>query len=436
MKSVLIISYEFPPKGGSGVQRVTKFAKYLPEYGWSPTVLTVKDMPTILYDENLAKETEGMDVERVYSLEPTRLWVWLSKIRSRLRPSSPDSSTQAGKRSLTGLPSWLIRFIQAFFVPDEKIGWLPWAVREGVRIAKKEKVQLILASGPPFTGYLVAKKVSRRTGIPWVADFRDPWVGHYYLKPQTSVHGWLTERLEASVIRDADAVVSVAPQTTYDFVERYPAEKDKFTTIMNGYDSNDFPAQPRASQKFLVAYMGSFYEQRNPRVFLRAVSELMAEEPGFADDLAIKFIGATDPLTLRLIEESAAREKVELTGYRPHEECLEMFLEARVLLFITDPQESQLHLAGKIFEYLAAGRPILALTGPGTAGELVRQTNTGQVVDPGDTGAVKEALVGLYRDFQAGVDSHRPNREELLKHERKTQTGELAKVFEKVMRLH
>ncbi|HEB12839.1 MAG TPA: glycosyltransferase, partial [Actinobacteria bacterium] len=188
------------------------------------------------------------------------------------------------------------------------------------------------------------------------------------------------------------------------------------------------------SKKFLISHMGSFYEERNPKIFLEVVADLVAENRDFARDIEIEFLGISDPATYNLVKRSPIQDKIAMIGYVPHNECLERFFRSQVLLFITDPVECRMHLAGKIFEYLAAGRPILALTGPGEAGDIIKRTRSGLVVLANDAGAIREALLGLYRDYRNGFQEFKPDLDQIRQFERQSLTRRLADLLDEANR--
>lgn len=439
-KNVLIVAYEFPPKGGSGVQRVVKWAKFLPKYGWRAHILTAKDIPSGMYDETLLAEVPPESrIEATFSLEPTRLYRAVSKLKPRRAGGGASGGPGGGgKRGATNLPNWAIRLFQLPFFPDEKIGWLPYAVAAGMRLIETESIAAIISTSPPATSHLVGRALHRRSGLPWLADFRDPWVGNTFKAPITPLHAAADRRLEARAVGAADIVTSANEATTEAFRKRYPAWAGRFHTLTNGFDPDDFkglPPVPLDETGFNIVYSGTFYGERNPRTFLSALAELCAEDAALAEAVRVYFVGPTDPETDRLIKESGLGERVTQTGYVSHKESVAYLMSAAVLLLIVSPgAESRGHLAGKVFEYLGAGKPILALVGEGEAAALIREAGAGPVVDPREAPAIKEAISGLFQAYRAGTSAFESKAEVVARCDRRDITGRLAGFLDEVGR--
>ncbi len=403
MRKVLYITYEFPPRGGPGVQRTVKFAKYLPACGWQPVILTIDDPPTGIIDAGLLDELPSdIVINRTYSLEPTRVVRRLRKLLGR--GGGPNHGEAPQAISYTGLPPWVINVAKFFFIPDEKIGWRPWAVRAGLKLIKEEGIDVILSSGPPNTAHLIGAALAKKTGKPWVADFRDPWIGNYYTKPSSPLHGRVHASLERKVVSRASAVISVTPSLTEELAQRYPGRRLKFRTITNGFDGADFSRATPAplSRKFWLTYTGSFRGEITPASLLKAVRALVAERSIDKRDFGIRFVGAAEASIVEEIRRAGLDDIVEVMGYVTHGESIEYLRQTTVAFLVLGGSEaSKKILTGKIFEYLGSGKPILALVPPdGEAARVVNETKAGVVVAPDDISGIKEAVLKLYRDFK------------------------------------
>lgn len=434
MPSVLLITYEFPPKGGPGVQRPLKTAKYLSRMGWDVTVLTVKDpLGGMMDDTLLAELPPEVRVERAWSLEPTRLVAALRRLKGARRADG-GAGVASGTRGYTSLPHGAIRFVQAFFVPDEKVGWTPWAVAAARRVHAEAPVDVILASGPPFSAYGVAWRVSRRLGVPWVADVRDPIVGGYFFRPPTPVHDWAMRRYEQKVVHRAHAIVTVTDGIGSGIAQRSPAGRMPLVTIPNGFDPDDFEdlaREPHAG--FVLAYVGTFQGTIQPRTLLAAVKSLESRGSSVVRDLRIRFVGVQDPESSEAVRSYGLEGFVERTGYVDHAEAIREMAAADVLLLVLGPEaESSAILTGKLPEYLAAGRPVLALVPEGVAADVVQRTGAGEVVHPEDVEAAAQALERLHSKWLSG-GLPEPNPEVVSEFDRSRQVARVSEMLEQVV---
>ncbi len=426
---LLLISYEFPPKGGPGIQRPLQIARLLDAAGWDVTVLTVKDPPTAVLDPSAeAQIPAGVRVVRAWSLEPTRVLQWLRRMSRR--PAPP-----IGAGGYSGAPTGVIRFVQAFFLPDEKLGWTPWAVRAALRQHAEEPFDVILASGPPFTAYRVAWKLASRLGVPWVADVRDPIVDNYFFSPPTSVHAHYMRRFERRIARSAARVIAATPQIRDDIAARNPMPSDRVLAITNGFDPEQFqgPAPLRNRRAFTVSYVGSFLSGSPSEPFLDAVRIAIDREPSLATDLRVRVVGpAGDPL-VAAVGSRGLGDVVELVGFVPHDVAVTEMRSADVLLLVlADFPHLRAVLTGKLPEYLGARRPVLALVPDGAARDVLVRTGAAAVVASGDVEAAAEALLGMYRQWKAG-ELPEPDPEVVAEFDRTRLVARLGSVLEAVV---
>jgi glycosyltransferase involved in cell wall biosynthesis len=369
--------------------------------GWDVTVLTVKDPLGGMMDDTLLRELpDSVRVERAWSPEPTRLVAVLRRLRRRPRGSSGE-----GTRGYTSLPRGAIRFVQAFFIPDEKVGWTPWAVAAARRVHAANPVDVVLATGPPFSVYGVAWRVARRLGVPWVADLRDPIVGGYFFRPHTPLHGWLMRRYERKVARRAAYVVTASEGFTTEFVTRRPEVRERVLTLTNGFDPDDFAAVARTSREgFVLSYVGTFQGTVCPDTLLDALVVLRGRGAQVVRDVRVRFVGALDPQTGEAIERRGLGDVVERVGYLPHGEAVAEMCAADVLLLVLSSEAASGDVVpGKLPEYLGAGRPVLALVPEGVAADVVRRSGAGEVVHPDDVEGAAAALERLHAQWRDGT---------------------------------
>ncbi|MBN1541824.1 glycosyltransferase [candidate division KSB1 bacterium] len=416
MKKVLMLCYYFPPLGLAGTQRAAKFARYLPEFGWQPTVVTVKPIAYWAQDPTLLQETATTRVIRTESWDPQR---WLA----RLRPSQPAGPV-AG--SSTGVLSFVNEHLLPLIVqPDAKIGWKGAVLRTVNRLMREESFDALFSTSPPHSAQLIAAEIKRRTALPWVADFRDSWSGSAVVREPTPWHRRVNLRNQRRVARLADAVIAVTP-TIQRQMQALGARQCLY--LPNGFDSADFPVpRRRVDNRFVLCHCGTITEFSRPDTLLQAVKRLKQLRPDTAARLVLRFVG--HDLTGKLnewIAENGLHSQVKRCGYLPHRQALQELVDADALLLIARGRADAAFVPGKTFEYLGSKKPILVISDvPDTLDLLnglphVRSAATGDV----------ENIVRLLGELLAAkvrVD----DAADLSRYERRYQTQELARVFDR-----
>jgi glycosyltransferase involved in cell wall biosynthesis len=386
---LLLVTYYYPPLGGSGVFRPLRLSKYLPATGWDVTVLTVSEKTRVLKDPSLIADVPaGMRVERTGSVEPRLAMIAFNRM---------------------GLRSWVRRIEPWFMVPDDQLGWVGPATRRACRVLTDRRHDAVLTTAGPYSAHLVGRRIQQRFGLPWVADFRDEWTTNPYLLDRypTAWHRRLNRRLEREVVQRADRVVCVS-RPWLDSIHRCaPAEPPgKFVVLPNGYDADHFPdVAPRRPDRFRIVHTGTFYGHRSPVAFLEALRRVVVEGSIPTDDLEVVLMGhgaTTAGLPAQL--ERTIAPHLRLVGHRPYREALALIGEAAVLLLVIPREGGAGNHTGKLFPYLASGRPILALAPePNVAAELIRDSRSGIVTAPDDPAAIRVALERLYADWKDGT---------------------------------
>lgn len=395
MRRVLIISYYWPPSGGSGVQRWVKFAKYLPELGWEPVVYTPSNPEAPARDESLAAEVAGVEVLRTRIFEPYGLY---AKLFRREKEAAPKVNTvDAGRRSLAGrIAMWLRGNL---FIPDPKCLWVGPSVRFLQDYLREHPVDVLVSTGPPHTMHLIARALARKTGLPWVADFRDPWTKVFYFKHLSLTAGSRRrhEKLEKQVLDDASRVVAVSPMVQDEFraMTHTPVE-----LITNGYDEADY-AGPNGCDAlrgavtpdptdglFTLTHTGLFARDGIPTVLWEVLAEKCSADADFRRKLRIVLVGKTDREVLESLATAGLQDFVTDLGYQPHSVAVARQLAASVLLLpLRKEPEYKAVLPGKLFEYLGSGRPILGIGAPDGAMARILRDLTDSVpetdADPG-----------------------------------------------------
>ena len=441
MRAALFILYYFPPSGGAGVQRGLKLVRYLREFDWEPIVLTVREQSAFpVRDESLLSEVPP-DV-RVYRTRCPEAYGAYRRLAGRKGTQSLDIATQSAEERR--LHRRLLRWMRAsFFIPDGRMAWLPFGVRAGVRIAREHDCRLLFSSGPPFTAHLIARALHRKTSLPWVADYRDPWTqATFYPRRPALARRW-DLALEASCVREAARSLVVGETMAAEFRERYAdLAPERFVVLPNGYDPADFGAAAYEQPGVLrITHAGSLFRNRVPESFLSVVEQLARADREFAQGVRLSFAGRLDAEMSARLSQPPLAEMVELPGYLPHGESVRLLRRsALLLLLVGSDAQSRSMVTGKVFEYLASGVPILVL-GPhdGDAARLVTRLGAGWVCAQEDAGGQRERLLKIWRAFReqplaAGggplMFGLEPDRKGIERFSRREQARELGQLFE------
>jgi glycosyltransferase involved in cell wall biosynthesis len=400
MKKVLIITYYWPPSGGSGVQRCLKFAGYLRQFGWEPVILTVKDPNYPIYDNSLVDEIPSfIEVLKVPAWEPYRLYHFFTGKKKKTNIGFLSGKT---KNSFAEKISLWIR--GNLFIPDGRKYWIKPAVKFLDRYLRDNNVDCIFSSGPPHSAHIIAKVISRKHNLPWIADFRDPWTGVYYFNKLMLSDCAIRRHksLENTVLNSADAIVVVGETMKKDFQK---ITGKRIEVIHNGFDEKDYQdLDYKLDKKFSIAYTGMFFRDQNPPELWEVLKELIDDLPGFKEDLQLKFTGKIDALVLNNIEKSGLSNYLVHTDYVDHSRIPEIqSLSQLLLLCINRVDNAGYILTGKVFEYLAAKRPILAICplDSDIAG-IIRSTKSGTIIDFDNKKKLKEVITAYYNQFKSG----------------------------------
>jgi len=383
---LLLVTFYFPPSGGGGVQRPLKFASHLPAHGIETHVLAPDNPDWLHADGELAV--------------PTQAWV------HRVRYVGPKGVKPAellhGKQGLARMGTQAALLGRRLLVPDENIPWSTAALPAALRIARSQDIDVVLTTSPPGSLHLVGAAVQKATGATWVADLRDSLVAHPHRRGDESRLVRIKEKAAGGVARlvasRADAIVTAAEAISEETRTLNP--RGPVVTIANGCDFDDFAGlEHRRSDTFRLTHTGSFFGRRDPKPFLRALAESGLE------DVVVRFVGDFRAADREFAEELGVADRIELVDYVPRRRSLELQRDSEALLLLIPEAGGRGRgvLSGKVFEYLAAERPILAAVPPdGAAATLVRDTGAGVVAGPDDVAALRDALVELHGRWRAG----------------------------------
>lgn len=394
MIKALIITYYWPPSGGSGVQRWLKFVKYLRNFGVEPLIYTVENPEYVFSDESLINDIPaGIEILKQPIWEPYQLANLFSK---KQKVESAGFLSQQ-----TSTIEKIKNYIRAnYFIPDARMFWINPSVKYLKKYLKENKVDVIISTGPPHSLHLIALQLKQETGVKWMADFRDPWtdIDYFHHLPLTEKSLKKHHQLEQNVLKNADEVIVVGNSMK----ENYSKFSDNISVISNGYDTENFDEIVQLDQKFTITHIGLMNADRNHPFFWKVLAAFTAENELFKNDLEIKLIGKVDKSVLKSIQEFGLQSNLNLISYIPNNEVVNSQLSSQILLLsINNVPAAKGIITGKVFEYLHAKRPILAIAPlDGDLAAIIDETKAGKVINFEDEVALKDALKAYYFSYQ------------------------------------
>ncbi len=417
------MTYYWPPSGGPGVQRVLKFVKYLPEFGWEPHILTVENGEYPAIDETLIKDIHPR--AKVHKVTTVEFFDLFRKIRGKKQGDAIETYELVKERKELSLFERLAQFIRLnILIPDARVGWYLFAKRKSLQIAREVDPDIIFSSSPPHSLQLVASAIAQKLKCKWIADFRDPWTKSFYDK---GMKRWLISentnfRLEQRIINKADKVTSVSPGV----IELLQAE-EKGHIIPNGYDEDDFDKDISKSDKFKIVYTGHIASLQNPQRFFEALANLPPEQKAIID---VDFYGSVDPSVYQTVSKYELEDIVHFHGYVDHDLATGYMMAADLLLLMIPRTHAKGILTGKLFEYLATGNYILGIGDEaGDAASIIKKCNAGCMInydkDP------TNILSNRFESWKLKEES-KAIRKEIKAYSRKNLTGKLVQLFEEL----
>lgn len=426
LRKVLIVTYYWPPSGGSGVQRWLKFVKYLPSFGWQPFVYTPENPAFEIRDDTLLKDVPAeAEVLRMPIWEPYGLFRKTSALLGAPAPRHSDLITTGRKTVVQAITSWIRGNL---FIPDARVFWVKPSVRFLSDFLVANKIQTLVTTGPPHSLHLIGLKLKKlQPSLRWIVDMRDPW-SEWDLLDTLSLTGLARrrhQRLEREVLQRADRVVTIAP---YHVNRMEKLSGRKVELITNGFDEDDFAGiRHIRTKKFTIRHIGMVDELRDPRPFMEALKQWLSEEPAFCDKILVEFIGSVNSSFRKYISEEPTLGAI--TRFRdpmPHGELVQLYGETDIqLLVLAHTALAPGNLPGKFFEYLASGNFILGM-GPATgdAAAILEQTGAGKMVERTDAAGLKEQVRTQLRKWERG---ERPTGRDVSAYSRKNLTARLTK---------
>jgi len=412
-RRVLMIAFHYPPDhSSSGVLRTLKYSVYLPNFGWEPTILSVPETSYQNIDPALSKQIPaGVKVHRTRAINTRKTF------------------------SVAG------RYLKIMTIPDPYIGWLPFAVAAGLRIIRRERIRVLYSTSPVATSHLVASVLKSLTGVPWIADFRDPWTEPELARNPRAPLFRLETLLERRVLRYADRLIFTTARLRDEMVARHAGvNPEKAVVIPNGYDEADFSVASTGvpdSSPIRITHTGLVDESyRSPKGFLEALAGLLKSGHIPEQQIHVEFLGGggyvESPAFNSLVESLGLEKTVTVHGHVGYAECLERQSRSHILLLLQCGMDTRSLIPAKAFEYLRIGRPIFALTPPSATSELFERTGGARVADPDSPASIRGALLDLFRAACAGNWKSDANPTVLKSYTRRELTGSLAQQLDQL----
>ncbi|WP_019039344.1 hypothetical protein [Psychroflexus tropicus] len=423
MKKVLIITYYWPPAGGPGVQRWLQFANYLPDFGYQPVIYKPKNPSYPITDESLKANLSAEVIEKPI-FEPYRFAELLSKSDSKTISSGIIKS----KKRQSWKEKMMLYIRGNFFIPDARVFWVKPSVKFLSSYIQEQKIETIITTGPPHSLHLIGLGLKKNlNNLQWIADFRDPWttIGYHKALKLTKKSQAKHKKMESDVLNSADQIVVTSFQTKAEFEQKttIPIE-----VITNGY--GELSAEAELSEGFTLSHIGSLLNDRNPKVLWEVLAELIEENPVFNDFFELKFIGKVSESVLESAYAAGLRKHISVLGYLSHQDAVESQRSSQMLLLIEiDKPETRGIIPGKVFEYLAANRPIIAI-GPQDwdIEKIISETNSGVCFKYDEKQKLKVHIKNSFQAFLNGKLS--ASTQNIAKYSRKNLTKQLTQLIQ------
>ena len=401
MKKVLIISYYWPPSGGAGVQRWLKFVKYLPQYGWKPIVIVPENPEYPVLDATLAEDIpEEAEIIKLPIWEPYGVF---KKLTGRKKEEKVNNGLLFDEREQSFTEKMSLWIRGNFLIPDPRLFWVTPSVKRLKKLIPTINPDMMITTGTPHSVHLIGRRLKHNfPALPWLADLRDPW-STLDMLDQFYSSRWAKSRqqsLENSALRTADVVTTVSPTWTDELQQTISTHVH---CITNGFDRDDFNAEKTSKVQngdFIISHVGIINSYRNPEPLWSALEELSDEIPEFAEKLKLQIIGITDAgLGKTLDKFPLIKERTTVKGYIPHKQVVEQYQKsACLLLLLNNTRNSKGHIPGKFFEYVASGKPILAISPEDSdVAAIIRENNFGYACPFDEKTKIKHSLLQIFQ---------------------------------------
>lgn len=403
MKKVLIITYYWPPTGGAGVQRWLKFSKYFREFDWEPIIYTPSNPDFPINDETLLKDIPNdLTIIKTEITEPYDIY---RKVMRKKKTETVNQGFLSEGKQNNFLHSLMVWVRGNFFIPDARMFWIKPSIKFLSNYIKENKIDAVISTGPPHSMHLIALGLKQKFNLPWIADFRDPWTQIDFYD-QLKLSSWADKkhkRLEHKVLATANKVVTVSPTCGTDLEK---LGRRKVDVITNGFDTDDFNFKEKLTllDGFLFHHVGALNKDRNPYTLWKVLGDLCIENAELKKDLVIRFTGKTDAIAFEQLSRQGLNENVIKTDYLPHSDVVKLMVASPVLLLpLNNTPNNAGVLSGKLFEYLAAKRPIFGVGLPNAdAAEILKSTQAGTMIHFDDYEGTKNEILELYQKYKLG----------------------------------
>jgi glycosyltransferase involved in cell wall biosynthesis len=422
-KKVIIVSYYWPPAGGPGVQRWLKFVKYLRDFDIEPILYVPKNPSYPIIDETFSDDIpKDITILKQSIIEPYAFATIFSKKKTK-----KISKGIIAKERQTLIEKVLLYIRGNFFIPDARKYWVKPSVKFLKKYITDNNIETIITTGPPHSLHLIGLNLRKQLNIKWVADFRDPWttIGYHEELKLTEKSKQKHYKFEAEVLQTADQIVTTSFTTREEFLQ---LTKKPIEVITNGYDVEKY-AKISLDEKFTISHIGSLLSERNPEILWEVLSELIQTDVTFAIDFQLQFAGVVSDRIQRKIADVGLVNHTSYFGYVSHQKALQLQRASQVLLVIEiDAEKTKGIIAGKLFEYMAAERPIIGI-GPKDAdiSKIIQETNTGTYFLYTEKEKLKTQILAYYEAFKAKQLQTSPIG--LQKYSRKALTKRLANLL-------
>jgi glycosyltransferase involved in cell wall biosynthesis len=404
MKKVLIITYYWPPIGGAGVQRWLKFSKYFRQFGWEPVIYTPSNPDFPIHDETLLKDVASdLTVLKTEIIEPYDLY---RKIMRKKKTETVNQGFLSEGKENTLMQSAMIWVRGNFFIPDARKFWINPSITYLSKYIQEHKIDAVISTGPPHSMHLIAIGLKHKFNIPWIADFRDPWtqIDFYSQLKLSSFADAKHKKLEHQVLMQANKVVTISPSCGKDLEK---LGNRKVDIITNGFDTDDFipmaiGIDSKMMEGFMFHHTGALNKDRNPYTLWKVLGDLCKENSHLKKDLILKFTGKTDAIVLESLKQQGLESNFIKSEYMPHSEIVKSMMQSPILLLpLNNTPNNAGVLSGKLFEYLAAKRPIFGIGLPNAdAAAILKETQAGTMYDFDDYVGMKKQVLILYNQYK------------------------------------
>jgi glycosyltransferase involved in cell wall biosynthesis len=427
MKNLLMIVPFFPPNAGGGVYRTLAFVKYLERYGWSTTVISPRPESFWIVDDSLSQEVpSSCRVLRTNTLNGQ----YVLSLLGRRRKVGGRAQVRSSRKF-----SFMRRLSAFALVPDTYVGWYPFAVRTATRVLREGVFDVFYSTATPETSHLVAQRLRRISGLPWVADFRDPWMNLHLLPTPTTLHKRLHARLERNVCEDASVIVT--SQWHHDMLEdRYPAMR-RITVITNGYDASKLEKyenlQPDG-ERLKILHAGMLTQKRSAVPFLEGLRLFFDRQPEAESRCSALFLGPRESENDAAVGELGLGDIVEFRDTVSHHESLQLERMSHILLLIKHSNPVYRGIVpGKLYEYVGARRPILALVPDGEVKSMIHRLNRGETAPPDNPREIASQIGRMYQLYVEGALHRAYDLSPVTEFDRARLTGRLAEYLNSVV---